>query len=80
MKKKVTAWLDKNEDGELTIEDISYIGGFGHEWMLLAGLAIAVGSIGNVFNYWSIDSDFFWFCAAIAAISEYLDDIRKKTR
>tara|TARA_R110002020_G_scaffold435122_1_gene645268 strand:+ start:778 stop:1020 length:243 start_codon:yes stop_codon:yes gene_type:complete len=80
MKKKVTAWLDKNDDGELTIEDISYIGGFGHEWMFIAGLAIAIGSIGNVLEYWSIDSDFFWFCAAIAAMSEYLDDVRKKTR
>lgn len=80
MKKKVTAWLDKNEDGEVTIEDVAYIGGFGHEWMLLAGLAIAIGSMGNVLGYWSIDSDFFWFCAAIAAMSEYIDDVRKKAR
>ena len=80
MKKKITALLDKNDDGKLTIEDVTETNMFGHEWMLLAGLVIAVGSIGNVFNYWSIDSDFFWFCAAIAAISEYLDDLRKKTR
>ena len=80
MKKKITALLDMNDDGKLTIEDVTETNMFGHEWMLLAGLVIAVGSIGNVFNYWSIDSVFFWFCAAIAAISEYLDDLRKKTR
>ena len=80
MKKKITALLDMNDDGKLTIEDVTETNMFGHEWMLLAGLVITVGSIGNVFNYWSIDSDFFWFCAAIAAISEYLDDLRKKTR
>tara|TARA_R110002051_G_scaffold260800_3_gene320625 strand:- start:1942 stop:2184 length:243 start_codon:yes stop_codon:yes gene_type:complete len=80
MRKKITAWLDKNEDGELTIDDIAYMSGFGHEWMLLAGVSIAIGSLGNVFGYWSIDSDFFWFCAAIAAMSEYIDDLRKKQR
>tara|TARA_B100001123_G_C15179109_1_gene974580 strand:+ start:115 stop:357 length:243 start_codon:yes stop_codon:yes gene_type:complete len=80
MKKQITAMLDMNDDGKLTIEDVTETNVFSHEWMLLAGLVIAVGSIGNVFNYWSIDSDFFWFCAAIAAISEYLDDLRKRKR
>lgn len=80
MKKKIKAWLDVNDDGKLSIEDVTESNAFGHEWMLLAGLAIAVGSIGNVMGYWSIDSDFFWFCAAIAAMSEYIDDLRKRKR
>jgi len=80
MKKQITALLDMNDDGKLTIEDVTETNVFSHEWMLVAGLVIAVGSIGNVLDYWSIDSDFFWFCAAIAAISEYLDDLRKRKR
>jgi len=78
MRKKISAWLDLNDDGKLTIEDVTETRMFSHEWMLLAGLAIAVGSAGNVLGYWTINSDFFWFCAAVAAISEYLDDIRKR--
>jgi len=78
MKKKISAWLDMNDDGKLTIEDVTETRMFSHEWMLLAGLAIAIGSAGNVLGYWTINSDFFWFCAAVAAISEYLDDIRKR--
>ena len=78
MRKKISAWLDLNDDGKLTIEDVTETRMFSHEWMLLAGLAIAVGSAGNVLGYTNIDSDFFWFCAAVAAISEYLDDIRKR--
>ena len=78
MRKKILAWLDKNKDGKLSIEDVTETKAFSHEWMLLAGLAIAVGSAGNVLGYTNIDSDFFWFCAAVAAISEYLDDIRKR--
>jgi len=78
MRKKITAWLDMNDDGKLSIEDVTETKMFSHEWMLLAGLAIAIGSIGNVLGYWAIDSDFFWFCASVAAISEYIDDVRKR--
>ena len=78
MRKKITAWLDMNDDGKLSIEDVTETRMFSHEWMLLAGLAIAIGSIGNVLGYCAIDSDFFWFCAAVAAISEYIDDVRKR--
>jgi hypothetical protein len=78
MKKKITAWLDMNDDGKLTIEDITETKMFSHEWMLLAGLAIGIGSATNVLGYTQINSDFFWFCAAVAAISEYLDDVRKR--
>ena len=78
MRKKISAWLDMNDDGKLTIEDVTETRMFSHEWMLLAGLMIAIGSIGNVLGYWAIDSDFFWFCAAVAAISEYIDDVRKR--
>ena len=78
MRKKILAWLDKNKDGKLSIEDVTETKAFSHEWMLLAGLAIAVGSAGNVLGYTNIDSDFFWFCAAVAAISEYLEAIRKR--
>jgi len=48
--------------------------------MLIAGLVIMVGSLGNVLDYWSIDSDFYWFCAGVAAVLEYIDDIRKRRR
>ena len=78
MKKKITAWLDTNDDGKLTIEDVTETNVLGHEWMLLAGIVIAVGSMSNVLVYTTINSDFFWFCAAIAAISEYLEDLRKR--
>jgi hypothetical protein len=78
MRKKITAWLDMNDDGKLSIEDVTETRMFSHEWMLLAGLAIAIGSAGNVLEYWAINSDLFWFCAAIAAISEYIDDVRKR--
>ena len=48
MRKKITAWLDANEDGKLTIDDVTETNVFSHEWMLIAGLLIAVGSIENV--------------------------------
>ena len=80
MRKKISAWLDMNDDGKLTIEDVTETRMFSHEWMLLAGLVIAFGSASNVLGYSNINSDFFWFCAAIAAISEYLDDVRKRTK
>ena len=82
MRKRIKAWLDVNEDGEVTVEDIQAIapGIIRHEGMLIAGIAIMVGSIGNVLGYWSINSDFFWFCAGVAAVLEYIDDIRKRRR
>ena len=82
MKKRIKAWLDVNEDGEVTVDDIqAYAPGIvRHEGMLLAGLVIMVGSLGNVLDYWSIDSDFYWFCAGVAAVLEYIDDIRKRRR
>ena len=82
MKKRIKAWLDVNEDGEVTVDDIQAFapGIVRHEGMLLAGLVIMVGSLGNVLDYWSIDSDFYWFCAGVAAVLEYIDDIRKRRR
>ncbi len=80
MRKKITAWLDTNKDGQLTIDDVTDSPVLSHHWMLLAGLAIAVGSAGNVLEYTHINSDFFWFCAAVAAMSEYIDDIRSRRR
>ena len=60
MKKRIKAWLDVNEDGEVTVDDIQAFapGIVRHEGMLIAGLVIMVGSLGNVLDYWSIDSDF----------------------
>ena len=82
MKKRIKAWLDVNEDGEVTVDDIQAFapGIVRHEGMLIAGLVIIVGSLGNVLDYWSIDSDFYWFCAGVAAVLEYIDDIRKRRR
>ena len=82
MKKKITAFLDFNDDGELTVEDIQALAPsvIRHEGMLIAGVAIMIGSIGNVLGYWTINSDFFWFCAGVAAVLEYIDDIRKRRR
>jgi hypothetical protein len=82
MKKKITAFLDFNDDGELTVEDLHAIAPsvIRHEGMLIAGVAIMIGSIGNVLGYWTINSDFFWFCAGVAAVLEYIDDIRKRRR
>ena len=82
MKKRIKARLDVNEDGEVTVDDIQAFapGIVRHEGMLIAGLVIMVGSLGNVLDYWSIDSDFYWFCAGVAAVLEYIDDIRKRRR
>jgi len=82
MKKRIKAWLDVNEDGEVTVDDIQAFAPsiVRHEGMLIAGLVIMVGSLGNVLDYWSIDSDFYWFCAGVAAVLEYIDDIRKRRR
>ena len=82
MKKRIKAWLDVNEDGEVTVDDIQAFapGIVRHEGMLIAGLVIMVGSLGNVLDYWSIDSAFYWCCAGVAAVLEYIDDIRKRRR
>ena len=79
MKKKIVALFDFNDDGEVDILDLHSVA-VSHVWMLLAGLMIAIGSIGNVLDYWVINSDFFWFCAGVAAVLEYIDDIRKRRR
>jgi hypothetical protein len=79
MRKKIEAWLDMNDDGELTIEDLSKIV-VRHEWMLIAGIFIFIGAIGNVMEWWSIDSDAFWAAAGLAAILEYIEDIRGRLR
>ena len=79
MRKRIEAWLDMNDDGELTIEDLSKIV-VRHEWMLIAGIFIFIGAIGNVMEWWSIDSDAFWAAAGLAAILEYIEDIRGRLR
>lgn len=79
MKKKIEAWLDVNDDGELTLEDLSSIV-VRHEWMLIAGIFIFIGAIGNVTAWWDIDSDAFWAAAGLAAILEYMEDIRGRLR
>jgi len=79
MRKKIEAWLDMNDDGELTIEDLSKIV-VRHEWMLIAGIFIFIGAIGNVMEWWSIDSDAFWAAAGLAVILEYIEDIRGRLR
>lgn len=80
--KKLATMLDINKDGEVTVDDIHALAPsiVRHEGMFIAGVMIMVGSMGNVLEYWSIDSDFFWFCAGVAAVLEYIDDIRKRRR
>ena len=53
MKKKVVALFDFNDDGEVDILDLHSVA-VSHVWMLLAGLVIAGGSMGNVLNFWVI--------------------------
>ncbi len=77
MKQKIEAWLDINDDGEVTVEDLSSLV-VRHEWMFVAGLFICVGSIGNVIGWWDIDSDAFWAAAGLAAILEYIEDVRRR--
>lgn len=77
MKKKIVALFDFNDDGEVDILDL-HSAAVSHVWMLLAGIAIACGSITNVLGHTTINSDFFWFCAGIAGICEYIDDIRRR--
>ena len=79
MKKQIKAWFDVNSDGELTVEDLSIMA-VGHHWMLIGGIFIFIGSIGNVFSWWAINSDAFWAAAGLAAIMEYRDDIMRGRR
>lgn len=76
MKKKIVAFLDMNGDGELNSLDISHVV-IRHEWMMVAGVFITVGSLCNVFGITNLDSDIFWAAAGIAAIFEYIHDTRK---
>jgi len=79
LKRKLVGWFDMNADGELTIEDLSIMA-IGHHWMLIGGLFIFVGAVGNVLEYWTINSDAFWAAAGLAAIMEYRDDIQRGRR
>ena len=72
LKKQITALFDANEDGEVDIRDLHIL--IKHEWMFIAGAFIFIGSIGNVFGWWSIDSDAFWAAAGAAAMLEYIHD------
>ncbi len=72
MKGRITALLDANEDGEVDIRDLHIL--IRHEWMFIAGAFILVGSIGNVMEWWSINSDAFWAAAGAAAMLEYIHD------
>ena len=49
MKKKIVALFDFNEDGDVDILDLHSVA-VSHVWMLLAGIVIAGGSLGNVFG------------------------------
>ena len=78
--KQIKALLDVNDDGDLTLEDIETVVRR-HEWMLCAGAFILLGSLYNLYTNGlfiddSINSDAFWAGAGIAAVWEYLDDIR----
>lgn len=79
MKQKIKAWLDVNDDGDLTIDDLQTLV-VRHEWMFVAGILISAGSLANVLGYTNIDSDLFWFFAGVAAMLEYVDDIRRRRR
>lgn len=79
VKKKIVALLDLNEDGQVDVKDMTYLI-IRHEWMLIAGLFIFIGAIGNVVGYWTIDSDAYWAAAGLAAMLEYIDDTRRMRR
>ena len=76
VKKKIVALLDVNEDGRVDVKDMTHLI-IRHEWMLVAGLFIFVGALGNVADFWNINSDAYWAAAGLAAILEYIDDTRK---
>ena len=77
MKQRIKAWLDVNDDGDLTIDDLQTLV-VRHEWMFVAGVLISAGSLANVLGYAEINSDLFWFFAGVAAMLEYVDDIRRR--
>ena len=79
MKKRLVKILDVNDDGELDIEDVRFLL-VRHEWLFVAGLVIAAGSLANVLGYTDIDSDLFWTCAGVGMVLEYVDDIRRRRR
>jgi hypothetical protein len=79
VRKKIVALLDVNEDGQVDVKDMTHII-IRHEWMLVAGLFIFIGAIGNVIGYWTIDSDAYWAAAGLAAMLEYIDDTRRIRR
>jgi len=68
--------LDVNDDGQVDVWDMTHLI-VRHEFMFLAGSFIFIGGIGNVFEWWNIDSDAFWAAAGLAAMLEYLDDTRR---
>ena len=79
MKKSLVKILDANDDGELDIEDVRFLL-VRHEWLFVAGLVIAAGSLANVLGYTDIDSDLFWTCAGVGMVLEYVDDIRRRRK
>jgi len=79
MKKRLVKILDVNDDGELDIEDVRFLL-VRHEWLFVAGLVIAAGSLANVLGYTDIDSDLFWTCAGVGMVLEYVDDIRRRRK
>ena len=79
MKKRISAMLDMNNDGEVTMDDFSIMA-TGHHWMLIGGAFIFIGAVGNVMGWWTINSDAFWAAAGLAAIMEYRDDVKRGRR
>lgn len=76
MRQKIVALLDVNDDGEVNALDMAHII-IRHEWMFVAGLFIFIGAVGNVIDWWTVDSDAFWAAAGLAAMLEYVDDTRR---
>lgn len=79
LRRTLIAWFDMDSDGELTVDDVGLMV-VRHEWMFLAGLFIFLGSALNVAGYTQIDPDAFWACAGLAAMLEYIDDVRRNRR
>ena len=76
MRQKIVALLDVNDDGEVNALDMAHII-IRHEWMFVAGFFIFIGAVGNVMDWWTVDSDAFWAAAGLAAMLEYVDDTRR---
>ena len=82
--KQIKALLDVNDDGDLSLADVETVVRR-HELMLFAGAFILIGSLYNLYVNGlfigdGINSDAFWAGAGIAAVWEYLDDIRREKR